>query len=140
MTISECRKRRHLCYETIYLLFARLGIEYVFRFAVKSRESAHHGDEHAHRVRVIMKPVHQLLYIFMYKSVVRDVPLPVRELRAGRKLSVKQQISGFKICAPLGELFYGVAAIALYPDHSGIEKLMKVMALLQDAVFIKAGS
>ena len=85
------RKRgqcRHLPDQPPGLLQPRTLVENILRVGVERRQRRDSGNHHAHRVRVIVKSVEKFFHRFVNERVVRNVELPLFQLRACRKLSV----------------------------------------------------
>ncbi len=77
-------ERRHLRDQAEDLLVAGLGVEDVLRVVVEGRQRGDGGDEHPHRVRVVVEPVHEpLAHVLVDERVVRDVARSTG--RAGRR-------------------------------------------------------
>ena len=86
--VRERRERRHLADQAVGLLAARIGIENVLRVGIKRGKRRDGGDQHAHRMRVVVKPVEKFLDALVNERVVRDVVGPIRELRLRGELAV----------------------------------------------------
>src|SRR5262249_739627 len=88
------------------------GVENLLRLGVKSRKRAGRADQHAHRVRVVVKAVYELLDVLVDQRVVSDVTRPFLQLWARRQFAVQDQVGHFQVTAVLGKLLDGVAAVA----------------------------
>ena len=77
---------RDLGDQTMDLLLARLLVEDLLGVRVEGRERANGAEEDAHRVGVVLKPLHQLLDVLVQHRVERDLHRPLLELRVGREL------------------------------------------------------
>ena len=107
------RERRHLRDEAEDLLVAGLRVEDVLRVVVEGRQRSDGRDEHPHRVRVVVEPVHEpLAHVLVDERVVRDVRGPQVELVGGRQLAVQQQVRHFEVRRLLGELLDRIPAVA----------------------------
>ena len=87
-------------------------------------------------MRVVPERLHQRLDILMDESVMRNVVGPRRRLFVVRPFAKKNQVRDFQKVAFLRELFDGIAAVF----QNALVAVDNVIALLVDAVFIKAGS
>ena len=90
---------------------ARLLVEHELGVAIERRERADGADEDAHRMGVVLEPLHQLLDVLVQQRVLRDGVGPALQLLLGRQLAEQNQIGDFEIVAVLGQLLDGVAAI-----------------------------
>ena len=79
--VGKRRQRRHLADQAIGLLAARFGVENVLRVGIKSGKRGDGRNQHAHRMRVVVKAVEKFLDALVNERVVRDVVGPVRKLR-----------------------------------------------------------
>src|SRR5579872_4273200 len=61
---------------------------------------------------VVVESVEELLDALVNKGVVRDVVVPILQLRGGGQLAVENQIGRLGVSALFGELFDGIAAIS----------------------------
>src|SRR5438094_3265682 len=71
--------------------------------------------DHAHRMRVVVESIDELLDVLVDDRVVRDVIHPAIQLARRRQLAVQQQVGRLEERALLGELFDWVAAVAQDP-------------------------
>jgi hypothetical protein len=60
---------------------------------------------------IVMEPVDKFFNVFVNNRMKRNIVCPVRQLRRGRKLAVKDEISGFQIIAFFRDLLDGIAAV-----------------------------
>ena len=67
---------RHLGDQPVRLQPARLGVEDVLGVRVERRQRADGAEEHAHRVRVVAEPLHELLDVLVQHRVERDLARP----------------------------------------------------------------
>ena len=73
-------------------------------------------DQHAHRVRVVVKPVDEALaHVLVDERVAGHVVLPLLQLHGVGQFAVEQQVRDLQVGAVLGELFDGVPAISQDP-------------------------
>ena len=110
--VREGGQRGSLCDETHDLVAAGLLFEDPLRFGIERRQRGHSAHEHAHRVRVVMEAVDELLDVLVDDGVVRDLEYPRVELRGRGELPVEQQIGGLEERALLRELLDRVAPVA----------------------------
>ncbi len=89
-----------------------LGIENIFRVRIKSGKRRNRRNQHAHRVRVVVKSIEKFLDALVNERVMRDVVRPFVQLRFRGQLAVKNQVGGLEIRAFLRELFDRISAIA----------------------------
>ena len=109
---GECRDLRDQAgdLEPAYLLVVdRLGL------GIERRECTDRADQNAHRVRVMMEAVDELLDVLVDERVVRDVVLPGCELLLVGELAVDQQVGHLEERALLGQLVDRIAAVAQDP-------------------------
>src|SRR5436309_6842885 len=111
VTVGEGGDGRHLGEQAVRLHAPRLGIVDAPRVGVEGRERAHGGDQHAHRVRVVAEPVHELLDVLVHDGVHGDVVRPLRQVVGGGELALDQEVGGLQERALLGELLDRVAAV-----------------------------
>ena len=109
--ISVRGDRRHFCDEAFDLCQPLVGVIDLVSVGIKRRQRSDSADEHSHRMRVVAKRLHQRLYIFVDKGVMRNVVGPRRQLFLVRQLAEKDQVRDFQKIAVLSELFDGVAAV-----------------------------
>ncbi len=79
-------------------------IRYFLRVRVERRQGADGRQQHAHRVRVVVEAVDELLDRLVDEGVVGDFVLPHRQLRACRQLTGEQQVGDLEEAAPLRQL------------------------------------
>ncbi len=103
--------RRHLGDQPDGLQAPGLAREDVLGVEVEGRERADRADEHAHRVGVVLEPLHQLGDVRVQHGVLHDVLGPLLMLRLGRQLAEEDEIGGFEEVAVLGQLLDRVAAV-----------------------------
>ena len=65
----------------------------------------------AHRVRVVLEALHELLDVLVQHRVERDLARPRLLLRRGRQLAEQDQVRGLEEVALLGELLDRIAAV-----------------------------
>ena len=88
----------------------------VLRTVVERAECRNGGDEHPHRMSVVVEAVDEpLAHVLVDERVVRDVADPGVELRLVRQLAVQQQIGDLEVRRVLRELLDRVAAVAQDP-------------------------
>src|SRR5215471_15156153 len=63
-------------------------------------------------MRVIVKPVYELLDVLMYEGMVCDVPLPLLQFRSAGQLAMEKEVGHLQVVAALGQLLDRVAAIS----------------------------
>ncbi len=104
---------RHFGDEADDLLVAGLGIEDVLGVEVEGGEGGHGGDEHPHRMGVVVEALQEpLSYVLVDERVVRHVVAPLVELRLVRQLALQQEIGHLQIGGVLGQLLNGIAPVA----------------------------
>ena len=111
VAVRVARDARDLCDEPQALAVARFLIEDELGIAIERRERADRTDEDAHRMGVVLEPLHQLLDVLMQQRVLRDGIGPVLQLRCGRQLPEDDQIRRFEVVAVFGQMLDRVAAI-----------------------------
>ncbi len=111
MPVSERRERRHLADQAIRLLAPGIGIKNILGVRIKSGKRGNRGNQHAHRVSVVVKTINEFLDALVDERVMRDVVSPIRQLRFRGKLAVKNQVRGFDVCAFFRQLFDRIAAV-----------------------------
>ena len=79
-------------------------IENILGVGIESPQRAQGGNEHAHRMSVVVKTVHDLLDALVNEGVMGDVPGPLFQLFLVWQLAMQQQVSDFEIVAFLGQL------------------------------------
>ena len=89
--------RRHLGDQPVHLLLSRLLVEDLLRVGVERRERADGAEEDAHRVRVVLESLHQLLDVLVEHRVEGDLLRPLLELRVARQLAEDDQVGRFEI-------------------------------------------
>ena len=111
--VAVCVRRDggHLRDQAVDLLLAGFLVEDALRVRVEGREGADGAQEHAHRVRVVLESLHQLLDVLVQHRVERDLARPLIELRRGRQLAEHDEIRCLEIGRPLRELLDRVAAV-----------------------------
>ena len=112
MPIRERRQRRHLADQPASLQPARFEVVDIVRVGIKSRERTDRPEQHAHRMRVVAVPLHELLDILMHHRVNLDVVLPALVMLAIGQLALDDQIRHLEIVALLGKLFDRISAVA----------------------------
>ena len=115
VAVRERGDRWHLCDQPVDLQIAVAGVVVHFCVGVEGRECGDGRDEHAHRVRVVVKAVHELLDVLVDPRVVGDLPCPLVERLLGRELTADQEVRDLEERRPLGELLDRVAAV---PEES----------------------
>ena len=104
---------RHLGDQPDDLLVARLGVEDVLGVEVEGREGGDGGDEHPHRVGVVVEALEEpLADVLVDERVVRDLVAPGLELGSRRQLAVQQEVGHLQVGRALGQLLDRVAAVA----------------------------
>ncbi len=99
--------RRRIC-------LCRLSrIEDVLGVVVERAEGGERGDEHPHRVGVVVEAVDEpLAHVLVDERVMGDVEGPLGQLSLGRQLAVQQEVGDLEVGGVVGELLDGVAAVA----------------------------
>ena len=115
MPVGERRERRHLGDQPHDLLAARFRVEDRLRVRVERRQRGHGADQDAHRVRVVMEAVDELLDVLVHERVVGDLLDPRLRLGRARQLAVQQQVGDLQERAVLGQFLDRVAAVAQDP-------------------------
>ena len=110
--VGERGERRHLADQAIGLLAARFGIEDVLRVGIESGERGDGGNQHAHRMGVVVKAVEKFLDALVNERVVRDVVVPIAQLRLRGQLAVKNQVGRLRIGAFFRQFLDRIAAVA----------------------------
>ncbi len=105
------RDARHLRDQAPNLQAPRLLFMDLLRVRVVRRERADRREEDAHRMGVVLKPLHELLDVLVQHRVQRDLAHPRRELRARRQLAEQNQVGRFEERAVVGQLLDGVAPV-----------------------------
>ena len=111
VTVRERSDRRHLGDQSVDLQIAVTEVVVHLRVGIEGREGRHRRDEHAHRVRIVVKAVHELLDVLVDPRVVGDLPCPLVERLLGRQLAAHQEIRDLEERPLLGELLDRIAAI-----------------------------
>ena len=91
MAIGERGERRHLADQAIGLLLAGFRIQNILGVGIKSGKRGDGGDQHPHRVCVVVKSVEEFLDALVNESVVLDLVSPIGELRFRREVAVKSK-------------------------------------------------
>ena len=104
------RQGGHLGDEPGDLLVADVGIEDVLGVLVERRQGGHRGDQHPHRVGVVVEALQEpLAHVLVDVGVIRDVVRPLVELVGGGQLAEDQQVGHLEVGGLLGELLDRVA-------------------------------
>ena len=111
VAVGERGERRHLCEQPDYLDGAHLLVCHLVGVGVEGRQGADRGDEHAHRVGVIAKALHEVLDVLVNERVNRDLIHPGVQLRAGRQRAVDQQVGHLEVGRVLTQLLDRIAAM-----------------------------
>ncbi len=112
VTIGKRGQGRHLGYQPVYLMAARLRVEDVLGILVERGQRSNRADQHPHRMRVVVERIHGFLDLLVNECVVSDVPGPFLQLTGRRQLSMQKQVCNFKVGAAFGELLDRISAIA----------------------------
>ena len=102
---------RHLRDEADGLQAPRLGREDLLRVRIERGQRPHSADEHAHRMGVVLEPLHQLRDVRVQHRVERDVTRPLPVFCVGRQLAEENHVRGFEKITVLGQLFDWIAAV-----------------------------
>ena len=111
VAIGEGGDGRRFRDQPVDLLAPRFGIEDLLAVRIEGRHRADGADEHAHRVRVVGEPLHELLDVLVHHGVHGDGVDPVVELGLGGQLAEQDQIRRLEVGAGLGQLLDRVSAI-----------------------------
>ena len=88
---------RGLSDEAKHLLVATYRVIDVFGAVIERSQRSERGNEHSHRVSVVVETVDKTLtHVFVNERVVRDVMAPDSKLLGGRKFAVKEEVGNFK--------------------------------------------
>src|ERR1039458_453411 len=105
VSVGKSGEGGHLADQTVSLFATRVWIEDVLRVRIKGGERSDGRNQHAHRVRVIMETFQEFLDALVDERMVRDVVVPVFQLRLCRKLTMQNQIGRFGVGALLRKFF-----------------------------------
>ena len=109
-------QRRHLRDQADDLLVSGLRIEDVLGVEVEGREGGNGGDQHPHRMGVVVEPLEKPLPdVFVDERVVGDLVLPRLVLPGVGQLPVDQEVGDLEVGRLLGQLLDGVAAVVEDP-------------------------
>ena len=111
MAVGVGRDGRHLANEPKNLQVADLRIEHSLSVAIERRQRGESADEHAHGVRVVVKPVHERLDVFMEHGVGLDLTLPLEFLAMVGQFSEQNQPGHLEKVTVFGQLLDGVSAV-----------------------------
>jgi hypothetical protein len=100
------------------LLEPGLLVEDLLGVGIERRERADRAQEHAHRVRVVLEPFHQLLDVLVKHRVQGDLPRPLLQLRPGRQLAEQNQVRRFEVRRLLRQLLDRIPAVHQDPAVS----------------------
>ena len=106
-------ERRRLGDQPQDLLVPAVVVEDLLGVEVEGAEGGDGGDEHSHRVGVVVEAVDEpLAHVLVDERVVGDVVAPRLQLRLVGQLAVQQEIGDLQVRRVLGELLDGIAAVA----------------------------
>ncbi len=88
------------------------GIGYLLGVRVEGRQRADARQQHAHRVRIVVEPVDELLDRLVDERVMCDFALPHRQLRGRGQFPGEQQIGDFQEAALVRQFRDRKAAVA----------------------------
>jgi len=109
------RDARHFGNQAVRLAYARLFLEDVLGIRIERRHRADRAQENPHRVRVVLKSLHQLLDVLVEHRVEGDLLRPVLQLRRCGKLAEENQIRGLEVVAFFRQLFDRVPPVEQDP-------------------------
>ncbi len=112
MPVRPRRDGRHFADQPAGLEAARLELKNTLRVRIESGHRSDGSHQHAHRMRVVAKAVHEALDVLVHHRVNLDVVLPDAEVLEVGQLAFYDQIRGLEIVALLGEFLDGIAAVA----------------------------
>ena len=110
------RNRGRLGDEPQHLQLAPCGVVDRLAVLVEGRHRRHRAHEHAHRMRVVVEALDELLDVLMHHRVHGHLMLPVLQLGRRRQLAVQQQVRRLEVGAVLGQLLDGIAPILEHAD------------------------
>ena len=76
VTVTICRNGGHFSEKSIGLELTGFDIIDITGIGIECRQRADRTDEHAHRMRVMMKSLHQFLRAFMQHCMMQDIVFP----------------------------------------------------------------
>ena len=103
--------RRHFRNQAVNLLLARLLVEDRLGVRIERGKRRNRADQHAHRVRVVLETLHQLLDVLVHHRVEGDLLDPLLQLRVGRQLAEQDRVGGLEVVRMLGQLLDRIAAV-----------------------------
>ena len=89
----------------------------VHRVVIERRHRRHHGRDHRHRVRVVVKAVEEAQQRLVDHRVMADAVGEFVQLPGARQIAVQQQVGDLHEGALLGQLLDRIAAIQ---QHAGV--------------------
>jgi hypothetical protein len=111
VAVGPRRDARHLGDGAVDLPLPCGLVEDALRVGIEARHCADDAEEDGHRVRVVLKPLHQLLDVLVQHRVVGNLARPRLHLRGGRQLAEQDQVRRFEKIALLRELLDRIAAV-----------------------------
>ncbi len=115
VTVGEGSEGGDLGDEPVDLLATDERVVDLLGLRVEGRERPHRGHQHAHGVRVVAEPGHEVLDVLVDDRVVRDLVDPVVVLGPGGQLAVQDEVGDLQVGPLLRQLLDRVAAVAQDP-------------------------
>ena len=115
MPVGERRDGRDLRDQPIRLLIAGVLVGDVLGLRVERRERGEGAHQHAHRVSIVMEPVHELLDVLVDHRMEGDVVQPLLELGLAGQVPVDEEVGDLEVRFRGGELLDRIPAVAEDP-------------------------